>query len=389
MAGAANETYPLRHLSIRAPWHDDEWRGTVCRVPKLNGACLKLPRIAEQRNDDAEEAVAGKSIQDLKATQYPCCLAERSTFMAPFEYVREVRHPYAKISPKTHGHLGETPLRHPQYAAPSVPFLWMLRENMEFFRDTYGIDVDPAREPELQFHTDWVQDIQNQKALLDCFFAHIKPDKSLAIFYAKQVPFVEDTGRVILGIGRVKHIGKGIEYNYTRKGGIRSMVWERCVQHSINPSFTDGFLLPYHAALEYVKDNPDFDPADLAAIAPKDRMVEFSYDSEHVTHDGAIAALLACAASLQKAKGYLSGPWDGCLNWIDERLAELWKMRGPCPGLGAALCAFGIELGTFVAREIAAKTGDNENPWPLVDRVLKDPKANLSSQLATRIDSTL
>jgi hypothetical protein len=32
------------------------------------------------------------------------------------------------------------------------------------------------------------------------------------------------------------------------------------------------------------------------------------------------------------------------------------------------LCAFGIELGTFVAREIETKTGDNQNPWPIVEK---------------------
>ena len=34
----ATNAYPLRHLSIRVPWHDNGWNGTVCRVPKHNGA---------------------------------------------------------------------------------------------------------------------------------------------------------------------------------------------------------------------------------------------------------------------------------------------------------------------------------------------------------------
>jgi hypothetical protein len=25
---------PLRHISIRVPWHDDGWRGTVCTKPE-------------------------------------------------------------------------------------------------------------------------------------------------------------------------------------------------------------------------------------------------------------------------------------------------------------------------------------------------------------------
>ncbi len=34
--------YP--HLSIRVPWHDARWAGTICTTPILNGACAKLKR---------------------------------------------------------------------------------------------------------------------------------------------------------------------------------------------------------------------------------------------------------------------------------------------------------------------------------------------------------
>lgn len=75
------------------------------------------------------------------------------------------------------------------------------------------------------------------------------------------------------------------------------------------------------------------DPADITAFAPDDRMLEFSHASQHVTHDGALSALLACATSLNKAKGAIEGPWENCLGWIDRRIGELWTMGGPCPGL--------------------------------------------------------
>lgn len=76
MSKTANQNYPLRHISVRVPWHDDEWRGTVCKAPKLNGACLRLPRIAESRNDDAEQTVAGKSIENLDQSKWPCCISD-------------------------------------------------------------------------------------------------------------------------------------------------------------------------------------------------------------------------------------------------------------------------------------------------------------------------
>jgi GTPase SAR1 family protein len=386
--------YPLRHLSIRVPWHDTGWDGRVCAAPRLNGACLKLNRIAENRNDAAEEAVAGKSLSELPQVNWPACAAERMGFMAPFEYVRETNHPYNRGPETSHGHFKPTPLRHPRYSAAVVPFAWMLREAMETYGFEYELDVHAEREPDLGFKTQWVQEHLNQTALLDCFAGHLKPEQSLCFFYAKHVPFVEDSGgtRILIGVGRVVHVGPLHEYAYTTndlKGKLRSMLWERMVQHSIRPDFKDGLLLPYHAAIAKAAEDPGFDPAELAALAPADRMLEFSHASQLVSHDGAIASLLACAESLRQAKGVLPGPWDQCLQWIDSRLGELWKARGPCPGLGAALSAFGLEFGTFVARVLAEKAGENADPWPLVERMFADPAKVLPAPLAGSIGKTL
>ena len=376
------------------PWHDTGWDGRVCAKPRLNGACLKLKRIGQERDDAAEEAVAGQSLVDLPQEKWPCCVTERMAFMAPFEYVRTANHPYKRTSEGSHGHFDETPLRHPAYSAPAVPFAWMLREAMEELGEEYGLDVQAEREPDLGFSTQWIQDRDNQKALLDCFCDHLKPEQSLCFFYAKQVPFVEDSGarRILIGVGRVLHVSPCVEYQYTTrnlKGKLRSMLWERMVQHSIRPDFKDGFILPYHAALEMADENPDFDPASIAAFTPDDRMLEFSHASQLVTHDGAIACLLACAESLRRARDVLPGPWEQCLTWIDHRISELWKARGPCPGLGSALCAFGIELGTFVARAVLDKVGENSDPWPMVDKVLTEPQKHLPSALAQGIGATL
>lgn len=386
--------YPLRHISIRVPWHDTGWDGRVCAAPRLNGACLKLKRIAEDRDDAAEEAVAGKRLHELPQVQWPACAAERMGFMAPFEYVRMADHPYNRGPETSHGHFKATPLRHPPYSAAVVPFAWMLREAMETLGQEHELDVQAEREPDLGFKTQWVQEHLNQTALLDCFAGHLKPEQSLCFFYAKQVPFVEDAagGRILIGVGRVLHVGAAQEYAYTTKdlkGRLRSMLWERMVQHSIRPDFKDGFLLPYHAAMARAAEDTEFDPAGIAALSPADRLLEFSHASQLVSHDGAIASLLACAESLRKATGVLPGPWDRCLQWIDARLGELWTARGPCPGLGAALAAFGLDSATFVARALAEKAGDNADPWPLVAKMLAEPAKVLPAPLAKGIGKTL
>lgn len=390
--------YPLRHVSIRVPWHDTGWDGRVCANPKLNSSCLKLKRIGVSRDDEAEEKVKGKSLDVLAQADWPCCVAERVGFMAPFEYVRTAKHPYNKKQDCAHSHFDETPIRHPKYSAAIVPFRWMLHEEMGQLGQEYSLDVQEEREEKILevigFDTPWVQDHQNQRALSECFTGHLRPEESLCFFYAKQVPFVEDYGthRVLIGVGRLQHIGECLEYKYTTNdlnGKIRSILWERMIQHSIRPDFKDGFLLPYHTAIEKSLEDPKFDPAEIVAFTPDDRMTEFSHVSQLVTHDGALASLLACAESLRKAKKLLPGPWDQCLQWIDHRVGELWKMRGPCPGLGSALSAFGLEHGNFVASSIADKVGENEDPWPLVNQVFTDPKSHLPAHLAEGVGKTL
>jgi len=165
--------YPKMHISIRVPWHDSGWNGRVCANPRLNGACLKLKSIGEKRDDEAEELAAGKSLEELPPEKWPCCVAERGMFMSPFEYTRVVNHPYKDIS-KEHEHFAPTSLRHPAYSAPAVPFGWMLwkkkGESICKAKDyDYDLDVDPQREPDLKFETSWVQALENQKAISDCF----------------------------------------------------------------------------------------------------------------------------------------------------------------------------------------------------------------------------
>lgn len=387
---------PLRHISIRVPWHDTGWDGRVCEAPRLNGACLNLKRIAENRDDDAEEAIAGKTLQELSHHQWPPCVPERMGFMASLEYTRFPNHPYNRGSETSHGHFKDTPLRHPPYSAPAVPFYWMLRQNLRELAEAHSIDVNDEREPDLGFEAarTWVQNRENQNALLECFRSHIKPDKSLCFFYAKQVPFVEDAKvrRILIGVGRVLHVTRPQEYDYATKdltGKLRSMLWELMVQHSIRPGFKDGFLLPYHAAIRKSEDDEAFDPADVAAFTPVDRLPEFSHASQLVTHDGAIASLLSCGAALRRVRRILPGEWDHCLDWIDARLGDLWRARGPCPGLGPALSAFGLELGTFVAHALIEEAGENADPWPLVEAMFAEPDQHLPPELARGVGKTL
>ena len=57
---------PLRHISIRVPWHDAGWAGLVCLAPQLNGACAKLKGIASAKNEETEKLIAGRSLEELR-----------------------------------------------------------------------------------------------------------------------------------------------------------------------------------------------------------------------------------------------------------------------------------------------------------------------------------
>lgn len=372
--------FPLRHVSIRVPWHDLGWAGVVCRAPHLNGACTKLKRIADNKNEDQERSIAGKRLDELPNEQWPCCIDERATFMAGFEIEVFKRHALAEISPKQYGHFKPTAQRYPAYSAGIVPFQWLMRENMGYFRDLYDFDADKDREPELGYESTWVHEAQNQESLLEGFAAHLREEESLCLFYAKHVPFVEGTGRILIGVGRIKQIGKLTEYK--RQGnGPRGMVWERPIQHSIRPNGKDGILMPYYDVLERATQDSSLDMERYTARVPNEHWDEFSYASELVTHDGAIGALLSMETALARIENELGIATGWQRKWIHNELVRLWKVRGPFPGLGAVLTAFGISRGLFVAHAIQQKAGENADPWLLVDSAFHDPSAVLPTEL--------
>lgn len=395
--------FPLRHVSIRVPWHDSGWNGTICGHPKHNTSCLKLINIAAGKQEAEEERIAGESLKEMSSAVFPPCVKERGTFMAPFALDRFHEHPYVKTSPDTHSHFKPTQLHYPAYAAAALPFRWMMKPvvfgdhegGVQGLVENFPLEgVSPSFEDNLgiKFKTHWIQDHRNHRALLDCFWNHIQAEESLVFFYAKQVPLVEDTGRrILIGAGRVLKLGPLTEYDYegSPAGKIRSLLWERMVIHSIRPDFKDGFLLPYHEALTKSDEGRAFDPAEVVAFAPEDRFNEFSYATEHVGHDAAIAALLACRAALLRSSELFNLSTTTQEAWIDQQLGRLWKKRGPFPGLGSVLSATGVPMGNFIAQALVNKVGEDGNPWDAWQAAIADPRKELPPDLARRLDTTI
>ena len=387
---------PTMHCSVRVPWHDRQWDGTVCANPRGNTSCLALPRIAEKKDDDAESRpeVAGQ-LWNREGVGLPACAAERGAFMAPFDYVRRVNHPYSRND--LYSHFDETVFRHPKYSVAAVAFAWMMKERdgIPAKASAYGINFQPEREPNLEFDRTWVQERTNQLAMLDTFFSAIQPEESLVFCYAKQTPITDDRRRVIVGIGRVLNVADPVEYRYKKDApanGIRCVLWERNITHSIRPTMEDGFLLPYHDLAKLAEKDPSIDLAGLVLHAPEEHWDAFSMGSEHVTHDQAITVLIACAALIDRLEKLLPGDWRSQRAWVDNQLNRIWRLRGAFPGLGSALTAFGVTHGTLVAHAIGQRLhadGSHEvrDPWPSVADVFKKPSL-LPSDLAANIGST-
>jgi len=378
---AYNPRYTKKHLSIRVPWHDNAWNGTICKNAKNNDACLALKNCAENRSDEIEKDLSGQKICDIRdENKLPPCISESAMFMADFNFTKQIRHPYAKGYNNYYKHLLPTPIFFPKYSAPAIPFRWGMPENAEVFAEQYDLDYDSHREPyhktkdeSLQFTTSWVQDLKNQKAVFDCFFEHINPNESLSFFYAKEVPFVEENNRVLIGLGEIVSIIQSKAFDTSEDTGFISMPWEHMVNHGIRPDFKNGFIFPYHEALEYQKEYPDFDPKSIAVIIPNEFRSEFSYKTEHVSHDFAIYILRESIKKIELAKKLeIGNNWDNILEWLSKKLAAIKELRGDYPGLGVALTTMGIERGHFLAQHILNEIEKGQCPWQYLDKILGD-----------------
>ena len=376
-----------QHISIRVPWHDHDWDGTVCIDPANNNSCLRLPNIAGNRNDKAEVSICGQCManhaEDL------ICIGEGACFMSPNEIVKTTIHPYKKTSKNTHGHFLPTEVTYPAYSFPCRPFAWTMKGNIERLKDFYNIDYRPEREPKLGFDTIWVQEGENQKAIFDYFYGDVVENESLCIAYAKQVPFVEDSRRVIIAVGHVKKIIPAVEHKKTNEKNLRSMTWETMICHSIRENHEDGFVIPYRQMMKYAEEHPDFDMANITVFAPDDAFEEFSYATEHVSYDAVIDVIQSCIKAFSIINQCLDEDYTNVLDWLNSELSKVWEDRGAFPGLGAMLCAFGISQGIIIAKRMQENIEKDCDIWKLLDSLIANPKDYLEPTLAKTITPIL
>lgn len=373
----------VQHISIRVPWHDNGWNGNVCNYPQINNACLRLKNIYENKDDARENEICGQCMADY--AEELSCISEGAAFMSPVELKKTVVHPYKKYSPLTHSHFMETEMVYPPYSLPARPYAWMMKDNIESLSATYNIEYNESIEPDLRFDTPWIQEADNHRAVFKYFYKNIVPDKSLCIIYAKQVPFVEDSRRVIVGLGHVKNVIPAVEHNHTNENDLRSMTWETMICHSIREDHEDGFIIPYQEMMEYAENHPEFDMSSITVFAPDDAFNQFSYASEHVDYDSTIDVILSCIKAFKIINDCLDKDYSNVLAWLNNQLSEVWEERGAFPGLGSVLCALGIQLGMVMAMEIIDNYDGKNDFWNYIDLVFANPEKYLSPTIAAAI----
>lgn len=368
------------HLTARVAWHDSRWNGAVCRKPSCNSFCVALDRIREERDDAREDALAGKRWCTIEPDELPACKAESGAFMNEDEWTRRFIHPYVdfKKAADTHGHLRPTLVKVPPYSTFVVPFAWMLRSEQDGIDERLPVPLPPDEDS--PFESPWVFGRERQEALLKLFSSRLTPERSLVFFYCKEGQPLGDTiSRLVLGVGRIAALSAPKAYDVPKKKPTHFM-WDLLVRHTVRPDGVDGFLLPYHEYLEPTGDAAEDARREqllreIAVPADPAHVRAFSYAAELAPADIALSTLVRCLESVRKIRqhGIAKGPWERREEWLNQQIARAWEDRGPFPGLGPALEALGMRLGTALALELRSSgtVKADDNPWPVVDAILR------------------
>jgi hypothetical protein len=291
-------------------------------------------------------ANAGRSLDDLNLDHVGCVL-ERGTFMSGHAYRAVREHPY-RFNDALRGKIAPTPLTVPAFGVHATPYFWLNRDNINTVLRSFDVDYDDDRERyvdgKLGFEPEWVLDGDNQKALIERFFQEVRAGESLVFFYAKHSPLdhLRAGGYLLVGAARITHKELPGLWKTHEPTPFPNHMWETTLRHSLRPDGTGGILLPVAQLAQL--DVTGTDVSDALAWAPTAGR-EFSYVTEQVSADSAIEALERLFRAARQCRELGLEVPEVSLEWVAERIGEVWAMRGPAPGLGAVLTALQVPYG--------------------------------------------
>lgn len=310
------------HISLRLAWHDSGWNGHICREPRANSYCVgqySYPGdlIATGRDTDLEDKLRRQhcaKVQKETGLIPPCCYSinafgrkETVARSAPPEFFHDATEPRIWKMPA---------------ASASI---WCYEEMYK----------DEVRNPNGTYN------YEKRRDAARAFFAGLEPSRTMIFYYANYSnPFSgnESSRYVLVGISRLKIVGDELFYEgcspETAAKYAGGFVWQR----NITSYYPDqGFVIPYHA---YV-DNQQM--LDSIAVLP-DNQRNFKFGARHISDDDAlelVEKMIVVANKLREANDK-SQKWDIRVSWLNSLIAELWRSRGPYPGLPRILDHLGF-----------------------------------------------
>ena len=260
------------NLSIRVPWHDSQWNGTVCLDPEANCHCVDYKNILLHKRISRELPVRGKPF----ARFLPPCAKESGGFLSPVDWQIEHQHPYAGIDrvAETHGHLKKTTRSVPRFTALGVPFRWLSREDLESVGWLLACSACSRRKG-IRLGASRLRGCSTptlQAEILNAFYESVEEDTSLALFYTKGAhPLGEDIPRLVVGIGSIERIGQLTFYDSIHGSMSSHPIWEREIAHSLRPGGEGGLLVPFSDYLTPTGDEAEDARRAVSRKAPRHR----------------------------------------------------------------------------------------------------------------------
>lgn len=344
------------HLSIRLAWHDRGWDGHVCDAPHLNAHCIVHKHIRNSRDDSLEHRFAEKPLDELDGWLPPCSRDPGAYSGRGFV----IKH----RDPLDHRKLPSVSEDIPPYTTCPAPYRWMREEYFQEICESENLSI---RGPDDPNSNNWVVEPDRQLLLLKNFWGKLENKKSLVFYYCNHGnPLDENTSRIIVGVGRLSEIGHQVYFGKTDSYPDDYPVWSRRVTQDYPEQ---GIRIPYQ---EYLRNNHSTEG--IICRVPRNALLPFSYGTEHVSDDIAVAILERVIQCIERVKsdGYLEGDWKRRLNWLNDMLAETWSGRGTFPGSGSVLQALNFSKGTsFQRTKLMHMARQGNNPWGYVLSILE------------------
>jgi hypothetical protein len=138
------------------------------------------------------------------------------------------------------GRIQPTPVTVPAYGVHAIPYYWLHRGTVDdVLRDfdvpAFQHDLEGAVDEVLKFKPEWVLHGDNQKALIERFFADVDACGSLVFFYAKHSPFDSERsgGPLLVGAARITDVQLPGQWRTNGTAPFPSHMWETTVLHSL------------------------------------------------------------------------------------------------------------------------------------------------------------